>query len=152
MRATLAEDGQPVEEDWPYLVQLPDDVDDYGPPSASTVYRRKSDRHAVDLTVIEQALLAGVPVLTVIALSDAFYIPDQNGIIVPVPGDLPDPNRRHALILTGVATLNGERLFLARNSWGKDWGMAGYAWLSAQFLQPRLDHALILKEEVYVSA
>lgn len=152
MRVGLEEDGQPVENDWPYLDQLPEDIDQYGPPIVSTVYRRRSERHAVSLGEIEQALLAGVPVLAVITLSDAFYTPDPNGVIVPVPGDPPDPTRLHALVLTGVATLNDERHFLVRNSWGKDWGLAGYAWLSAPFLQPRLDHAVILKEEVYVSA
>ena len=152
VRATLEEDGQPIEDDWPYLIQLPEDVDQYGPPFASTVYRRRSDRYAVDLAEIEQALLAGIPVLAVITLSDAFYMPGSDGVIVPVPGDPPDPTRRHALILTGVAKLNGERLFLVRNSWGKDWGLSGYAWLAERFLQPRLDHAVILKEEVYVSA
>jgi hypothetical protein len=152
MQVALEENGQPVENDWPYLVQLPEDIDHYGPPVASTVYRRRSERHAVGLGEIEQALLVGIPVLAVITLSDAFYTPDSNGIVVPVPGDPPDPTRRHALVLTGVAKLNDERHFLARNSWGKDWGLAGYAWLSAPFLQPRLDHAVILKEEVYVSA
>ncbi|PDT34462.1 MULTISPECIES: C1 family peptidase [Sinorhizobium] len=152
MRATLEEEGQPLEENWPYLVQLPKDIDLYGPPTAGTVYRRQSDRHAVDLVKIEDALLAGIPVLVVIMLSDAFYAPRPDAVILPVQGDPPDPSRRHALILTGMAELNGEMLFLARNSWGKEWGVDGYAWLTAQFLQPRLNHAVILKEEVHVSA
>jgi len=41
---------------------------------------------------------------------------------------------RHAMILTGVRTRNGELEFYLRNSWGLGWGFQGHAWVSSAFI------------------
>jgi len=43
MLATLKEDGQPVESDWPYLVSLPSDLNSYRPPENLVVFRRNGE-------------------------------------------------------------------------------------------------------------
>lgn len=44
----------------------------------------------------------------------------------------------HAVLLVGYETRNGQLYFLMRNSWGAAWADAGYAWVSAAFLQQHL--------------
>lgn len=47
----------------------------------------------------------------------------------------------HAQIIVGVRRrLDGKREFLVRNSWSEEWGDAGHAWISEQYLEdPRTD-------------
>lgn len=41
---------------------------------------------------------------------------------------------RHAMIIVGVRYMNGERQFLLRNSWGKDWGDDGHVWVTENYI------------------
>src|SRR5260370_25777184 len=47
MLATLKEEGQPLEDDWPYLATLPSNLDAYGPPAKVVVYRRDGESRPV---------------------------------------------------------------------------------------------------------
>ena len=85
-------------------------------------------------------------------LSDAFYMPNGQGLVVAPPGEGPDPLRRHAVVAVAHGVFGAERAILVRNSWGADWGIAGHAWLPQSYLAPRLTHVALLKEEVHVSA
>lgn len=41
----------------------------------------------------------------------------------------------HAMVLVGLRTNSlGQKEFLTKNSWGKNWGQNGYAWLSSTYL------------------
>jgi len=40
----------------------------------------------------------------------------------------------HAMIVVGVRN-NGRREFLVRNSWGENWGIKGYCWISESFIE-----------------
>lgn len=41
----------------------------------------------------------------------------------------------HAMVVVGVRRApDGSREFLWRNSWGKDWGVRGYAWASEEYM------------------
>lgn len=42
----------------------------------------------------------------------------------------------HAVVLVGTATLNGEKAYLIRNSWGKSWGLDGNIYVAAYDTEP----------------
>ena len=89
----------------------------------------------------------GRPVLTTMMLSDSFYLPANDGVVDVVPGEGPDPTRRHAVVAVGQGIRNGKRLILVRNSWGAGWGIGGHGWLTESFLQPRLMRIAVLAQE-----
>lgn len=150
MLTALKEDGQPAEMDWPYLASLPANPDDYGPPSGLTVYRRLGERRGSGIDEIVKTLDCGEPALILMMLSDAFYMPNPEGVVVAPPEEGPDPLRRHAVAAVAYGSLGTECAILVRNSWGADWGLAGHAWLPESYLAPRLTCVALLMEEVHV--
>lgn len=152
MLAALKIEGQPVEADWPYLASLPAELDDYKPPSDVSVYRRAGESSTGGVDGIVKTLDVGEPALAIMMLSDAFYMPDVDGIVAAPAGEGPDPLRRHALVAVAHGLIATERAILMRNSWGADWGLAGHAWVPETYLTPRLTHVSLLKEEVHVPA
>ncbi|MDE2166248.1 MAG: C1 family peptidase [Alphaproteobacteria bacterium] len=147
MLAAIKENGQPPETAWPYLSGVPSNVTLWKPPAnVGTVYRRASAHDSASLAAIRKRLDTGLSVIVMMSLSDAFYRPDANGIIDAA--EPPDPQRRHAAIAVGYGTRNGRRLILVRNSWGADWGVDGYAWVSEDYLAPRLYGFAEMKEDM----
>jgi hypothetical protein len=148
MLEVLREDGQPVETEWPYLDSLPSDLASWQPPAGITnVYRRLSVVGIATVDEIVRLLDEGQPVLTIMMLSDSFYLPAHEGVIDVVPGEGPDPTRRHAVVAVGHGTRNVQRLILVRNSWGAEWGVDGYGWLTESYLRPRLMRIAVLTQE-----
>jgi hypothetical protein len=47
----------------------------------------------------------------------------------------------HAVLFAGYRRRSGQRQFLVHNSWGKDWGDAGYAWISEDAVRRYIKHA-----------
>ena len=145
----LKEDGQPAENGWPYLSSLPAALSSWKPPaSVGPVYRRLGEIATSSVEEIVRVLEEDRPALIVSMLSDSFYLPGPDGVIDSVPGDGPDPTRRHAVVAVGHGKRNGERLILVRNSWGEEWGIGGYGWLTESFLRPRLTRVAVLTTEV----
>jgi C1A family cysteine protease len=71
-----------------------------------------------------------------LTVSDAFYMPDAEGIIDSV--EPADPSRVHGLVAVGYGTRGTDTYTLVRNSWGAGWGMAGHGWISDRYLSVRI--------------
>ena len=147
MLATLENDGQPVEVEWPYIASLFADFASYRPPIVgSAIFKRKSKVLSATIDEILAYLGADRPVLFLMSISPLFYSVPSSGI---VSGTEPiQRNRIHALVAVGHGTNSGKRLVLVRNSWGEGWGLNGHAWLDEEYLKPRLLGAAAMAEEI----
>lgn len=147
MRATLHDDGQPAETGWPYIAQEIVITTLWTPPAAAPLFRRDSKECAALPQAIRECLDAGSPVLMIMSVSSRFdYGWDAEFVVEG--GEPLDSARRHAVVVVGHGTRDGRPLFLIRNSWGEEWGDAGYVWLDLDYLQPRLLRASVLTEEL----
>jgi hypothetical protein len=151
MLTAIKTDGQPAEADWPYLDELPADLDAYGPPSKVLVFRRDGEPRSDQLDDIIAMLDGGQASVVLMTISDAFYMPAADGVVRSPATEGTDPTRRHAVVAVGHGEVDGARAILVRNSWGLDWGLAGHAWLPEPFIVPRLVRIALLTEEVNVS-
>lgn len=149
----LRHDGQPAEAGWPYLTNLPADLDDWFPPAnIAPIFQRGGSACADALSGIIAKLDQNEPVILLMTLSPSFYAPTINGVVDPAHGEIPNLTLRHAVIAVGHGTINGSATILIRNSWGEAWGINGYAWLTERFLTPRLFATASLLEDVDVFA
>lgn len=85
----------------------------------------------------------GAPVLVTLHLSRSFVCAGRNasgpsGVVDPPDDEKPEPARKHAVVAIGHGSYRGRRAVLVRNSWGKGWGRDGQAWLTENFLAPRI--------------
>ncbi len=152
MLDTLRNQGQPAEQDWPYLANSPSDPVAWAPPSTVGIcFKRNGQMSADPVNAIIAKLCRQNPVLLLTRLSPSFFAPTPDGIVSPKQGEHPDPTLRHAVIAVGHGEIGGAPAILVRNSWGAAWGLGGYAWLTESFLTPGLFATAILLEEVDVS-
>lgn len=88
----------------------------------------------LDLDRMRQCLSDGYPIVFGLKLTAAFFRPPYGGYI-PTP-DPSDPRSAehglHAMLLVGYN--DRQRVFVVRNSWGKDWGVDGYCYLSYDYV------------------
>jgi len=147
MLAAIREVGQPPEAMWPYLANTPPDISSWKPPAkAKPLYRRASVRSHSSVGEVVKLLDRGKPVILTMNLSDAFYRPDVDGVIAA--SEPVDPKRRHAVVAVGHGKDGIRRVILIRNSWGAAWGIGGYAWLSEDYLMPRLYGFAEMREDL----
>jgi hypothetical protein len=153
MLEALRQDGQPEENGWPYLAATPVDVASWAPPAeVGPLFGRDGEKSTPSLDQVVHQLDRRRPVIILLMLSRAFYIPTAQAVVDPAAGEAPEPERRHAVVAVGHGTVDGQRAILIRNSWGLKWGDAGHGWLTEQFLGPRIFAAATLMEEVDVPA
>lgn len=136
MTEALQKAGQSTEADWPYLAALPDPLANWVPPLGVAVYRRSATTLKPSVAEVIAALDKGLPVVISLTISLAFHTPSQHGIVADVNAD--PPTGCHAVVAVGHGSLDDKRMILVRNSWGAGWGNLGYAWISEQYLTPRM--------------
>lgn len=150
MLDTLRHDGQPQEAGWPYLATPPADPKSWKPPEdVGEIYRRLGAARSENFDEVLCSLDEGIPILVLLYLSPSFYTAGPAGVIAPQIDEQPDYALRHAVIAVGHGVTKGERVVLVRNSWGRDWGEGGYAWMTESYLSPRLMRLAALTEEIY---
>jgi Papain family cysteine protease len=137
MADAIHHDGQPHELQWPYLQALPADMSAWSPPSGcAPIFRREFLLEAGSLDRVLAHLDASVPVVITMRVSPSFYLPDSDGVIAAGPTE-PAVNS-HAVVAVGRGRRSKDELVLIRNSWGEQWGLHGHAWLTDEYLRPRL--------------
>jgi hypothetical protein len=140
----LAHVGQPVETAWPYLKKLPGDIKLWKPPAkVGKLYTCASKHAGSGFDEAWAAIDGGSPLLIGMTTSPGFYRWDASGVIdanEPVV-----PQRRHAVVGVATGERKGRRLLMVRNSWGKSWGMSGYAWLSERYAAARIQVLVALQ-------
>lgn len=153
MLAALRFDGQPQEQGWPYLAVVPGGASAWAPPATvGRLYGRGGAAAGQAIEPILSFLDGGRPLIILTMLSQSFFAPQSDGVVTPTPDEQPEPAQRHALVAVGHGVIDGRPSLLVRNSWGPSWGLAGHAWLTEDFLKPRLFGAATLMEDVDVSA
>jgi hypothetical protein len=136
MLGVIDEIGQPLEGAWPYIETLPTNLASYKPPDPiGDLYKRASSIERA-LTNLATVVDDDHPVVLGLEISAEFYMPTI-GTSIRAAIDSPLVGR-HAVVVVGHGTEAGDQTFLIRNSWGKQWGEHGYAWISRHYLEPRL--------------
>jgi hypothetical protein len=128
----VAIDGQPTLELWPYNRSLFAGTEAEPVPSVGS---RRFTSHHQKVTggpnELHDFLENGFPVLVIIKMSSELYNCDQS--IVPEPTAF--LTGTHAVLCVGALNHPDRgRLFLIRNSWGTNWGLEGYAYISEAYL------------------
>lgn len=141
--AAVASDGQPEEDGWPYLDQLPTDLAHYVPPAdVGPVYHRES-QHQAGMAVVLATLRDNRAPLIAMNISAEFFLANAQEVL-RAPASSPIVNR-HALVVVGVGEEQNEQALLIRNSWGTGWADKGHAWISRSYLEPRLISVGVMK-------
>lgn len=151
-RAVLKAIGQPDEPVWPYN-GIPPNAARWQPPSVvGNLMTCASSGYGSDLQAIRDRLDEDIPVVIGMFVSDTFNFSgswDHDGQEVILGHDLGKPvdqSRGHALVVVGHGSYSGEPVVLLRNSWGRNWGHDGHAWVRESYLAPRLAGAFVISK------
>lgn len=129
----VASPGQPFESQMPYEADEPA-IPVPPNPQFAPMFARGLQQQAFCMADVCAALRQSRSVGLVIRLTRAFFSATPTADRVPFSSEV-EPGC-HAVIAVGLGIDVGtdEACVLVRNSWGIDWGDAGHAWLSEQYL------------------
>jgi C1A family cysteine protease len=137
MARAIYEDGQPPEVSWPYLPTLPADIATWRPPAdCAPIFRRKYNLELGSVDHIYRYLEASRPVVIALKVSASFFRPGADGVIRTT--SMEHQINTHAVVAVGKGREVDSDVVLVRNSWGPLWGVKGHAWLTEEYLSPRL--------------
>lgn len=137
MAESIHADGQPPEAIWPYLPVLPSNVADWKPPDiCNPLFRRQYQIEGASIDRVYQYLRDSRPVVITMTISSSFFQPTPEGIIT-APVTEP-PVNSHAVVAVGYGKNVHSHAVLIRNSWGDRWGLQGHAWITQEYLVPRM--------------
>ena len=131
----LKKTGACFESTWPYDVAKANDKPNNDAYEEARQYKLdEAKRVLIKEDHIKWAIAEGYPVIVGLRIYKSFYLAKNNGL-VPYPSDqeLGDDNRgNHAVLLVGYS--ESEKYFLARNSWGTDFGEKGYCFIPYDYI------------------
>ncbi len=142
--STLRAEGQPWESVWPYVAALPINRTNWLPPAGVKTFTADSKPHTGGISDTCCLVDTGTPAILVFHPTEAFYYVGKSGLmpIRAIDRDIPS---LHAVIAVGYGRSSGQTHILLRNSWGPEWGDGGHAWLSEDYLAPRLHSVTSLR-------
>ena len=132
----IRDGGQPKEEGWPYLSVAPLPASWAPPADCGEVFRHAFIEQPGDIATLSAALSAGRPVIIGARITLQFYMPPPDYIIRSAVNDPVVAN--HAIVAVGQGTIGADGVVLVRNSWGETWADFGYAWLTTDYLAPKI--------------
>src|SRR5207244_3296325 len=107
-RKAVELDGQPLETGWPYLNALPTDLRKWKPPHrVGPLFQRTSIMVGSDFGDAWDAVANGTPALIGMTISNAFFTPNQAGVVDST--EVVDPHRRHAVVAAAAGKRAGKR-------------------------------------------
>ncbi len=130
----VEDEGQPAEEEWPYLMQLPADLKNYEPPTViGPIYRRGGQRiPGAVVDKIAEEFEANRPSMLVFRSSLRLMLATAEQ---PVTWSSTDQILNpHAVLAVAIGETNCDRFVKVKNSWGTRWANSGYAWLSEEYI------------------
>ena len=95
---------------------LPADLKKWKPPKIKTLFHRKSKPNGTGFDEVWKSVEADSPTVVGMTLTDAFRMPDKDGVIDA--DEPPNPVERHAVLAVATGKLGKKKLVLVRNSWG----------------------------------
>jgi C1A family cysteine protease len=139
--AALAATGQPPEAIWPYEPRRGAGIP-YEPSGAPGEDWHKSSMALASavLASVREAIDTGRPVVLGLTVFDTLYVPSAAGRIDAPPAGSPSRGR-HAVLAVG----HDAGALLIRNSWGRSWGLNGYAWLSNGYAELHVHEAWVIQ-------
>lgn len=143
MCGALANEGQPLELDWPYLPAQPAPSAWAVPAISSPCWKVVADATSKTFDEVVSELDANRPVVLGLIITSSFFHCDGTGCL---PALKSDPERTgHAVLAVGHGTdTTGEAHVLVRNTWGSSWGAAGHAWLSRTYIERQLRETAVI--------
>ena len=128
--------GVPTEQNWPYDRNL------FAVQPPESVFREAAEYRAtdwwslpVDGDALRACLASGFPIIFGTRVTESFVKTPRSGICGMPQGALDARHGRHALLLAGYD--DARRIFIVRNSWGDDWGDAGYVYMPYDYVLNR---------------
>jgi C1A family cysteine protease len=121
------------EELWPY------DIEKYNDKPSPDCYEDAQSRGILEYRAVRahadmlESLSLGYPILAGFEIFDRFITLDKNDPVIHMPGEKENSQGGHAVAVIGYDL--EKQQFLIKNSFGKEWGDQGYAWISFEYSQ-----------------